>query len=521
VWYRTAAERLSQRVVGELELVHLLRNRGFSLQVLAVQIYLGGASLKGSGWFEHRVWRSDARVEFHQTFELVLSPPQPATVDLSDFIEGGRFAASAYAQSHATFSALSRSEIAMRDSKSSQPDMLQQQRLVVTEVQHYYAQTATSEVLRHLEAYYCCRVVDATFIMAFNSTWAPFVLGVRDVRLADVPVGVVQMRQRLFANFEEALAMPKSEAERLEDRLLENKARVNNASSDAIDSVVLGDARPVAVPSDSDEDDDVGGPDRHSGASAPFTVAFPRSSENSGEANQAQRSDEDKGEEQGLLGRRSASFNFNPTLMQLSPSGGAINKMYQIAPVSVNLASNTPALSTDSDANGVVPRERSRQGHVMVGSMDGTPYTAQLTAALSIAARQEHSHLQDYALSYGIGLRTKKDAGFLYDRELREKRMKEKAIRNVHDEANACRDKLEVFANRFDVAMHIERAPPHHRLPTEASTQFAKGATAFVSDCSTRSWSEAFASMRSPIRAKTAAKSARTEEVPLFKTTYG
>lgn len=517
VWYRTTAQRLSQRVVGEAELLHLLRHRGFSLQVLAVQIFLGGCSLKGSGWFEHRVWRSDARVEFHQTFELMLPPEQPATIDLTDFMEGGRFAASTYSQTHVVFSTSGGNAGSANASLVMQQEQ-PPQRLVVTEAQHYYAQAATSEVLRHLENYYSCRVLDATFIMAFNSTWAPFVLGVRDVRLADVPVGVVQMRHRLFGSFEEVVARTGDDVavpqENPDDAVAVADA---NATSDEVQG---------SGPQDSDEEEEEE-EDRHRGQSLmTATVEVPAETKQEGHeteglfgcAKDAVDSDDDEFDD---LGRQRRSTDFDPSLRQLPPSGGSINKLYQIQQVT-NLAANVPAVGSPVPTTGTVSG-KSRKGHVMVGSMDATPYTAQLRAAGSSAASggQEHSHLQDYALSYGIGLRTKKGPGFLYERELREKRNKTRMLQEVQNEASAYFDKMETNINAHDAAMHDHKARPHHRQSTEASAQLALAANAHLRDCGNQTWSEALSSMRSPLKAKTAAKSMFTAEAPLSKTANG
>lgn len=186
IWYVDAPQKMTYRVVDEEELDYLLQNRFFTQYIAAVQLYFGGYPLKGSGWFEHRVYTDDNGKEFHQTTELILPTPQPEFLDLNKFISDVNSVIN-----HGFDFGESRKDVADEPRK-----------LYITESQHDYLKPVASKLLHYLRAYTHCRVVDATFMFGFNSTWAPFVVGVRSVHLRDVPQSVQLMRTTMFSSFD-------------------------------------------------------------------------------------------------------------------------------------------------------------------------------------------------------------------------------------------------------------------------------------------------------------------------------
>lgn len=182
IWYVDAPQRMTNRVVDEDELDYLLQNRFFTQYVAAVQLYFGGYPLKGSGWFEHRVWTDDKDKEYHQTSELILPPPQPEYLDLNKFVSGVN-------------GIIERGPEPVADTRPPP-------RLHITEAQHEYLKPVASKLLRYIRTYSHCKVVDATFIFGFNSTWAPFVMGVSGVQLREVPQSVQLMRAKMFSSFD-------------------------------------------------------------------------------------------------------------------------------------------------------------------------------------------------------------------------------------------------------------------------------------------------------------------------------
>jgi hypothetical protein len=186
IWFVDAPQKITYRVVDEEEFDYLLQNRYFAQYIAAVQLYFGGYPLKGSGWFEHRVWTDDRQKEFHQTNELVAPPQQPEYLDLNKFISNVN-----------SVIQLGQDRPAARGNIPEEPH-----RLIITEAQHEYLRPVVQRLLHYMRLYTHCHIVDATFMFGFNSTWAPFVLGVRGVQLRDVPQSVSLMRHKMFASFD-------------------------------------------------------------------------------------------------------------------------------------------------------------------------------------------------------------------------------------------------------------------------------------------------------------------------------
>jgi hypothetical protein len=191
VWYVDAPQKVTNRVVDEDELDYLLQNRIFVQYICAVQVYFGGYPLKGCGWFEHRLWVTNTGREMHETFELALPPEQSETLDMNKFLSGIAVGDKPIVKALGGASA---------DRDERLPDG--PRRLVITESQAAYLRPITSKLTRYMEIYSKCRVVNAVFMIGFNSTWAPFVIGLKDVQLRDVPATVVVMRQKMFSSLD-------------------------------------------------------------------------------------------------------------------------------------------------------------------------------------------------------------------------------------------------------------------------------------------------------------------------------
>lgn len=192
IWYIEAPKKIIHRVVDEKELDYLLSNKFFVQYITAVQIYFGGYPLKGSGWFEHRVWLSDKGREMHETFELVLPPPQPDIGDLHMFLSN--------------FGTTVLNSVAALPSDTTTaraPDILMQQnKLLITEAQDYYLRKVSSKLISHIQDYVHSKVVNIKIFFGFNSTWAPFIISASDVQLREVPSHIELMRAKMFGGFD-------------------------------------------------------------------------------------------------------------------------------------------------------------------------------------------------------------------------------------------------------------------------------------------------------------------------------
>lgn len=186
IWYVDAPQKITHRVVDEEEFDYLLQNRFFTQYIAAVQLYFGGYPLKGSGWFEHRVWTDANDRELHQTSELIVPPEQPESLDLNKFISNVNTVIQMGADPAGPYRA-----------SPEEP-----RKLYITESQHDYLKPVASKLLGYLRSYSHCKVVDATFMFGFNSTWAPFVIGIRNVQLREVPQSVSLMRAKMFSSFD-------------------------------------------------------------------------------------------------------------------------------------------------------------------------------------------------------------------------------------------------------------------------------------------------------------------------------
>ena len=54
VWYIQSSSVMSSYLVDEIELLSILRNR--LLEIIAIQVFMGGYSYNGNGIFEHNMW---------------------------------------------------------------------------------------------------------------------------------------------------------------------------------------------------------------------------------------------------------------------------------------------------------------------------------------------------------------------------------------------------------------------------------------------------------------------------------
>lgn len=122
--------------------------------MLAIQLFIGGWPLKGSGTFEHRAWidtkvqdtnTSKSQQMNYCTYELAARDP---TVPLS---QGESF------------------------------------RLIVTESQHDMIVSVSKRIIKQLEQVSNARVINIILDVVFNSAWMPVVLGAKQIRLDNIP----------------------------------------------------------------------------------------------------------------------------------------------------------------------------------------------------------------------------------------------------------------------------------------------------------------------------------------------
>lgn len=147
VWFVRADKSLSSYLATDKELGSILSS-GLR-EVVAVQVYIGGFAMKGNGIFQHRITRASNGSLVHQSHELLDSLGDPP---LSCYTNKCK-------------------------------------RVIVLEQPMSDRLRALGTALaRHLEYTSSGEVEHLSFQVAFNSTWDPFLVAVRDVTLMKMPV---------------------------------------------------------------------------------------------------------------------------------------------------------------------------------------------------------------------------------------------------------------------------------------------------------------------------------------------
>jgi hypothetical protein len=162
VWFVRSDNSFCSFLVDEKELGSILHSE--LKEIVAIQVFMGGFVFKGNGVFYHKVTRLSSGVLSHQSYELIDS---------------------------------------LTESVNSQFTNKTHKKLIVLESQ--------SETLRNLGSY-LSRYIEMTspkgseveylsFLVSFNSTWDPFLVGVRDLGLGKMPSSFFQRsEQNIFLN---------------------------------------------------------------------------------------------------------------------------------------------------------------------------------------------------------------------------------------------------------------------------------------------------------------------------------
>ena len=394
-----APKKITYRVVDEFEFEYLLQNRFFTQYIAAIQPYFGGYPLKGSGWFEHRVWRDDNQKEQHMTFEMVTPPLQPEYLDLNKFITNVN------------------NVIEMGPDSSAYPgnDPEEPRKVYITESQHDYLKPITTKLLRYMRAYCHSNIVDATFLFGFNSTWAPFLIGIRNVQLRDVPQSVQLMRTKMFSTFDNMFTrenqVPLSNVKGVTDAPSTDKTTAHDHKPPNVKKISRYDSMDVipsfnyGVSTEPEPEPEISGdPTDPENIPKPSTLAR--------QGGPAANVDFSKREEVPTSVSGSKLANSLPSGTVIATTGG----------ISGNNATGTPPSATNNLPVVSKPDPRAVGAGVnpildQSGTGDAAP----------------GSMLQDYALAYGIGYRTQ-NSNFDMQREERQKMSLQNKLKDFYSE---------------------------------------------------------------------------------------
>jgi hypothetical protein len=180
LWYLESDMSVRSCYINELQLCDLLSS-GSHREILAIQSYVKGRSLKANGTFEHKIALKSGRTVDHETYELFDSiiEERPSTI----YTSGAR-------------------------------------KLMVTEQQHEMIKTAAKRLLKHLERVTRVTISSMTIQVSFSATWTPIFEAFRSVALQHAP--------QVFATCREAMVFPGGSAP-----LPLPRARLNRSTSTA------------------------------------------------------------------------------------------------------------------------------------------------------------------------------------------------------------------------------------------------------------------------------------------------
>lgn len=147
VWYVESTAAVKSNIVNEKELLQLFESKQALNNVLAIQVYLSGSSLKGSGVFEHRILANQDGKRQHQTTEFAI---QVGGNHITTFSEGI-------------------------------------QRGAVTEAQHNSIKDISRRLVKAIENSSRCTVASIVVQVAFDATWTPHVVAARNIILWSAP----------------------------------------------------------------------------------------------------------------------------------------------------------------------------------------------------------------------------------------------------------------------------------------------------------------------------------------------
>jgi hypothetical protein len=147
VWYVESTSAVKSNVVNEKELLRLFESKQALNNVLAIQVYLSGTSLKGSGVFEHRILSNQEGKRQHQTTEFASQVDGTHVTTFSEGISRG----------------------------------------AVTEAQHNSIKNISRRLVKAIENNSRSTVASIVVQVAFDASWTPHVVAARNIILWSAP----------------------------------------------------------------------------------------------------------------------------------------------------------------------------------------------------------------------------------------------------------------------------------------------------------------------------------------------
>ena len=138
VWYVDARNNMQSHLLDDVQLRSFMEDNIY--ECLAVQLYIGGFPLKGSGVFQHRFWLRVDNSARHETTELVSA----AGPDLTIYKENT-------------------------------------EKLTISDSQHAALKKLTKKVIKLLERSMNGTVASVVLQIAFSSSWTPFVVAAKSM----------------------------------------------------------------------------------------------------------------------------------------------------------------------------------------------------------------------------------------------------------------------------------------------------------------------------------------------------
>ena len=161
VWFFDFHRNIRSKLVDDLELQSILKTACF-VDILAIQLYTGGYSMKGMGVFEHIVSFQTSGDYSHKTFELS-SISAPNTYN--------HFSQVQYSPSSSSLSIHDKSVY----------------RFAIIESQHVSIMKHAQQIMKVLENVVHSTIVHIVFQVVFDSTWTPFFMCINSLQVPPLP----------------------------------------------------------------------------------------------------------------------------------------------------------------------------------------------------------------------------------------------------------------------------------------------------------------------------------------------
>ena len=194
IYFADGAHSISTKLVSELELTSILHSRVKMQGILAIQLYLGLWPLKGCGVFEHHYWHNDKQEIIQNTYELVYTPDEAYCFDIAAI---QNITPKFNSPLTSKLENVGASNTNNRDGVTSTTHR-REDRLNIVETQHDLLKPIAARVVKYMEKSISSTVTSAVFEFVFNMSWAPFLVGVKNICLANVPDEVLYNRESIF-----------------------------------------------------------------------------------------------------------------------------------------------------------------------------------------------------------------------------------------------------------------------------------------------------------------------------------